>query len=71
MMKRHRTKKDILPTWVRDVDLGQRQTWDVTWVVVALFCGWFLLILFFGYMYYPSPHHDFYVFERVESVLHQ
>ena len=62
-------RKKALPTWIQNVDLGQKRVYDRNWVFVITISFLFLVVLLLGMYSYPSSVDDYQVFERVKSIL--
>jgi|ADurb_H2B_02_Slu_FD_contig_121_39015_length_2296_multi_3_in_0_out_0_2 hypothetical protein len=62
-------RKKALPTWIQNVDLGQKRVCDRNWVLVITIFFLFLVVLLLGIYFYPSSVDDYQVFERVKSIL--
>ncbi|HAX97464.1 MAG TPA: hypothetical protein DCY12_00840 [Candidatus Atribacteria bacterium] len=62
-------RKKALPTWIQNVDLGQKRVYDRNWVFVITMSFLFLVVLLLGIYSYPSSVDDYQVFERVKSIL--
>ncbi|HCU22164.1 MAG TPA: hypothetical protein DF698_04630 [Candidatus Atribacteria bacterium] len=62
-------RKKALPTWIQNVDLGQKRVYDRNWVFVITISFLFLVVLLLGTYSYPSSVDDYQVFERVKSIL--
>ena len=58
-------RKKALPTWIQNVDLGQKRVCDRNWVLVITIFFLFLVVLLLGIYFYPSSVDDYQVFERV------
>ena len=61
-------KKKDLPTWIQNVDLGQRKSYDLNWLIIGLLLLFSIIIILLGIFFFPQPENDFQVFQRVEEL---
>jgi len=64
-------RKKALPTWIQNVDLGQKRVYDRNWVFILILFFLFFVVIFLDMYSYPSSVDDYQVFERVKSLLLQ
>ncbi|QPM67179.1 hypothetical protein [Atribacter laminatus] len=64
-------RKKALPTWIQNVDLGQKRVYDRNWVFILILFFLFFVVIFLDMYSYPASVDDYQVFERVKSLLLQ
>ena len=62
-------KKKGLPTWIQNVDLGQKRTFDIQWIFILVLVIVLSIVFFIGIYFYQSAVDDYQVFQRVEQFL--
>ena len=61
-------RKNVVPTWFQNVDLGQKRVYDIKWAFIIIMVFVFSLIVFLGIYFYPTAINDYYVFQRVRDL---
>ncbi|NLJ37818.1 MAG: hypothetical protein GX432_03535 [Candidatus Atribacteria bacterium] len=61
-------RKKSLPTWIQNVDLGQKREYDRSWIFIVILFFLFFVVCLLGIYAYPFSGNDYFVFERVNSI---